>query len=181
MSLIPQVIIPLGLASLLQNLFLIDQRSYVGVLMVPLAFILWNIFVTRTKRGKIVYESWFVDIEPKTEKQIENYEPSFIDLANHEDLMDARSEEYSSYGLWRKYIEKDKYLSSKVDIDYFSEELLEIEAIQISERKNSRQQQLYKIKSEKIIEEHVKKYFERPFGWQSFMALKRKFSRRKSA
>ena len=34
---------------------------------------------------------------------------------------------------------------------------------------------------ENQIEEHVKKYFERPFGWQSFMALKRKFSRRKSA
>jgi len=181
MSLIPQIIIPLAFASLIQHLFSISDRSSAGAIIVLLSFFSWHLFVGRTRRGQMVFDAWVVSLNKKIEKQHEDYEPTFIDLANHEDYMHTRIGEYSSYGLWKKYIELDKNLSSTIDIDCFAEELLEIDAILVSEKTNSRQQKLYKIKSEKMIEEHVKKYVERPFGWQSFMVLKRKFSRRKSA
>ncbi len=181
MRLIPQIVIPLAFASLVQNLSSISERSSAGAIIVFLSFLFWHLFVSRTRRGQMVFDAWVVNLNKKIEKQHEDYEPTFIDLANHEDVMHSRIGEYSSYSLWKKYIEQDKSLRSRIDIDFFAEELLEIDAIIASEKINSRQQTLYKIKSEEMIEEHVKKYFERPFGWQSFMALKRKFTRRKSA
>lgn len=94
--------------------------------------------------------------------------------------------EYTAYRLWLRFLEKDEFLRARVSIVYFVEELLELGAIEAANKHGALNLKhivpdKYRIKSKELIDEHLKKYWERPLGWQSFMAFKRRLLRRKSA
>lgn len=62
MSLIPQIIIPLAIASLIQNILFINANSTEGFISFAIIMIGWHFFVNNTARGKMVYDAWVAKV-----------------------------------------------------------------------------------------------------------------------
>lgn len=58
MKLIPQVILPCAFASLIQNVLMVSQFSNEGLMVFVGTLIGWHVFVNKTHRGKLVFDSW---------------------------------------------------------------------------------------------------------------------------
>lgn len=62
MSLIPQIVLPLAFASLIQNILFINANSTEGFITFAITMIGWHLFVNKTARGKMVYDAWVIKV-----------------------------------------------------------------------------------------------------------------------
>ena len=62
MSLIPQIVIPLAFASLIQNILFINANSTEGFITFAITMIGWHFFVNKTGRGQMVYDAWVTKV-----------------------------------------------------------------------------------------------------------------------